>query len=189
MKSKIFNRHERAAFQRSAFRRSTTGNDVVATIILSLFLYPPPPFFSPAFPPSRPFLIEDVLRLKNFCSESCLECPKTHFQTPSAILGPPGSHIGFCRRWGVAGSEWVPPSPLGWYLFWFSPKMSIFQKLLRATILKVEGCAFGFWSFPSKTRSQKIMKISPNSHMTRGNRSVPPDPFGLWNGLIVNINK
>ena len=36
---------ERAAFQLSAFGRSTAGNDVVATIIISLFLF----FFSPFF--------------------------------------------------------------------------------------------------------------------------------------------
>ena len=39
----------------------------------------------------------------------------TPFQTPSAILGPPGGHLGFCRRCGVAGGERVPPLPLGWY--------------------------------------------------------------------------
>ena len=37
---------ERAAFQRSAFGRSTAGNDVVATISISLFS-----FFFPFFPP------------------------------------------------------------------------------------------------------------------------------------------
>ena len=26
------------------------------------------------------------------------------------------SHFGFCRLCGVAGSEQVPPAPLGWYL-------------------------------------------------------------------------
>ena len=31
------NWHERAAFQRSAFGRSTAGNDVVATIFIRLF--------------------------------------------------------------------------------------------------------------------------------------------------------
>ena len=63
--------HERAAFQRSAFGRSTAGNDVVATIFIRLFI-----FFSP-FPPSQPFLIEGVVGSKNLFSESCLECPKT----------------------------------------------------------------------------------------------------------------
>ena len=28
----------------------------------------------------------------------------------------PGSHFGFCRCWGVAGGEWVPPLPLGCHL-------------------------------------------------------------------------
>ena len=32
--------HERAAFQRSAFGRTTAGNDVVATILISLFFFP-----------------------------------------------------------------------------------------------------------------------------------------------------
>ena len=41
--------HERAAFQRSAFGRSTAGNDVVATIIISLFSFFPC-FFPPFFP-------------------------------------------------------------------------------------------------------------------------------------------
>ena len=44
--------HEHAAFQRSSFWRSTAGNDVVVTIIISLFFFFPPvstphlPFFS-----------------------------------------------------------------------------------------------------------------------------------------------
>ena len=54
----------------------------------------------------------------------------TPFQTPSAILGPLGSHFGFCNiepnielhigfcRWcGVAGGERVPPARLGWYSY------------------------------------------------------------------------
>ena len=40
--------HERAAFQRSALGHSTTGNDVVATIVISLFFPFPPPLFSSA---------------------------------------------------------------------------------------------------------------------------------------------
>ena len=63
--------HERTAFHRSAFGRSTAGSDVVATI-LSFYSSPPP-----VFPPSRPFLIEGVLGSKNLFSESCLEQPKT----------------------------------------------------------------------------------------------------------------
>ena len=40
--------HERVAFQRSAVGRSTAGNDVLATIIISLFLFLFfPPFFFP----------------------------------------------------------------------------------------------------------------------------------------------
>ena len=37
--------HERAAFQRSTFGRSTAGNDVVATISISLFSFFPFFFF------------------------------------------------------------------------------------------------------------------------------------------------
>ena len=44
----------------------------------------------------------------------------TYLQTPLAILGPPGCHFGFGRRCGVAGSERVPPSPLGWYFKQFN---------------------------------------------------------------------
>ena len=79
----VKNWRERAAFQRSAFGRSTAGNDVVATIFICLFsfffIYFFFPFFSPFFfpPPSRPFLIEGVLRSKNLFRESCLERPKT----------------------------------------------------------------------------------------------------------------
>ena len=40
--------HERAAFQQSAFRRSTAGNDVVATIFIRFF-FPPRIFFPPVF--------------------------------------------------------------------------------------------------------------------------------------------
>ena len=66
--------HEPAAFQRSAFGRSTAGNDVVATIFISFFVV----FFSLFFfPPARPFLIEGVLGSKNLFSESCLACPNT----------------------------------------------------------------------------------------------------------------
>ena len=69
---------ERAAFQWSAFGRSTAGNDEVATIFIRIFFSFFPPFFSPFFfPPSRPFLIEGVLGSKNLFSKSCLERPKT----------------------------------------------------------------------------------------------------------------
>ena len=48
------------------------------------------------------FVIQRLFRSKNLFSESCSECPITlgwtPFHTPSAILGPPGGHFGFCRR-------------------------------------------------------------------------------------------
>ena len=70
------------------------------------------------------FLRRDLFSQKK-CSDQktylakVLECPKTQeqtpFQTPSAILGPPGGHFDFCRRCGVACGERLPPSLLGWY--------------------------------------------------------------------------
>ena len=79
--------HKCAAFQRSVFGRSTAGNDVVATISISLFL-----FFPVFFPPSWPFLIEGVLGSKNLFSESWSELPKTW-----------GRHLSRPRRpfWGA----------------------------------------------------------------------------------------
>ena len=68
--------HKHAAFQRSAFGRSTAGNDVVATISISLFLFFPPVFLFSCFPPSRPFLIEGVLGSKSFPD------PVGHFGAP-----------------------------------------------------------------------------------------------------------
>ena len=47
------------------------------------------------------FLIKGVLGSKNLFSESWSKCPINKdwalFQTPSAILGPPGGHFGFLR--------------------------------------------------------------------------------------------
>ena len=47
------------------------------------------------------FQIEQLLRSKKLFSETLWEHPKTWgyttFQTPSAILGPPGGHFGFLR--------------------------------------------------------------------------------------------
>ena len=63
--------HERAAFQRLAFGRSTAGNDVVATKNNIFF------FFFLFFSPLSTFLIEGVLGSKNLFSESCLDRPKT----------------------------------------------------------------------------------------------------------------
>ena len=74
--------------RRSGGRLATT---LVATKNVIIFF-----FFSP---PSLPFLIEGVLGSKNLFSESCSEWPITYvytpFQTPSAILWPPGGHFGF----------------------------------------------------------------------------------------------
>ena len=122
-----WNWRERAAFQRSAFGRSTAGNDVVATIFIRLFLFFPPRFFSS---PSRPFLIEGVLGSKNLFSKVAWNAQKPrgrHISRPRRpFWGPLAAILDFaggaalqavrhCRRCGVAGSERVPPSPLGWY--------------------------------------------------------------------------
>ena len=52
------------------------------------------------------FLIEGVLGSKNLFSKSGSKWPITQgwtpFQTPSAILGPPGGHFGFCRWFYVS---------------------------------------------------------------------------------------
>ena len=55
--------HERASFQQSSFGRLTAGNDLVATILISLFFST----LCSSFPPLLPFLIEGVLGSK--------ECP------------------------------------------------------------------------------------------------------------------
>ena len=64
----------------------------------------------------------------------------------------------------------------------------IFQKVLRATIFKVEGCTFGFLPFTSKTWPllKKILKISSDSHITRGGRSAPPHKVRFVKKAIRN---
>ena len=63
------------------------------------------------FSPSRTFLIQGVLGSQKLFCKSCLErlitSGETPFQTPLAILGPPGGHFGICRRWGITGGEFV----------------------------------------------------------------------------------
>ena len=86
---------ERAAFQRSAFGRSTAGNHVVATIFISLLLFSP--CFFPLFTPPWPFLIEGVLVSKTYLAK-----------VDGSAQKPSGRHL--------AGSEWGPPVQLGWYL-------------------------------------------------------------------------
>ena len=54
--------HERTAFQRSAFRQLTAGNDVVATIFILPFLFPPP--FFPRF-----FILRRDLFSQKECSD------------------------------------------------------------------------------------------------------------------------
>ena len=67
--------------------------------------------------------------------------------------------------------------------FGFSPKILIFQKILRASILKVEGCVIGFWSFSSKTRSL-FKKNNENTlrqpYKRGGGQICPPFNYGYW---------
>ena len=49
-------------------------------------------------------------------------------KNPVGILGLPGSHIGFHRRFVFAALERVPPLPLGWY---FSYKSSMPRKYMK----------------------------------------------------------
>ena len=56
-------------------------------------------------------------------------------RTPLAILGPPNSHFGFCRRCGVASRERVTPAPLGWYYYYFFFKPSLINIKYFAMIL------------------------------------------------------
>ena len=67
--------HERAALQQSAFGQSTAGNDIVATILISLFL-----FFLPVFFPVSSvatFSHRKSAGIKNLFCKRCLERPKT----------------------------------------------------------------------------------------------------------------
>ena len=62
--------HKRAVFQQSSFGRLTAGNDVVATILITLFFSI---LFSSPFPlfssPLLPFLIEGVLGSKSYLAK------------------------------------------------------------------------------------------------------------------------
>ena len=56
------------------------------------------------------------------------------YWTSAAIYGPPTGHFGFFMRCGIAGSERVPPSPLGWYYI-ISYQLVGFYILLTALML------------------------------------------------------
>ena len=97
--------HNRSVFQRSAFGRSTAGNDVVATFFISLFSalrFPSPLSISAVtYSHRRSARIKKLIQQKLF--RTLKNLGETPFQTPSDILGHPGSHFGFCRRCGIAG--------------------------------------------------------------------------------------
>ena len=90
---------------RSAF---PTGNDVSAHYFHRSFLFSRF-FFSPPFVAT--FSHRRGARIKKPILRRLFRAPKNPFQTPPAILGPPGGHFGFCRRCDIAGSERVPPLP------------------------------------------------------------------------------
>ena len=101
---------EHAAFQRSAFWRSTAGNDVVATFFISLFFFPPLfSFFSVAT-----FSHRRSARITNLFSKSCLDRPKTwgerHLSSPRLpFRGPPAAILDFA---GGAALQAVSERPL-----------------------------------------------------------------------------
>ena len=71
--------------------------------------------FPQYFSPSQYFLIKRLLG-----SKKLMRVPKyiglNLFPEPSGHFGVPWRRFGFCRHFGVAGDEQVPPLPLGWYL-------------------------------------------------------------------------
>ena len=121
--------HERAAFQWSAFGRSTAGNNVVAIIIISFFSFFPV-FFLPLFFSSvATFSHRRSARIKKLILRKLLRTPKNlgvdTFPDPVGHFGAPWrpfwilQAVRRCRRCGVAGGQRAPPSPLGWYFFFF----------------------------------------------------------------------
>ena len=90
------------------------------------------------------------------------------FPDPSAILGPPGSHIGFCRRCGVAGGERVPPSPLGWYLLLMLLFLLLLLSLLLLLLLLLWPCLmllFTLQGVPKKRGISECYSICLTTHL------------------------
>ena len=79
------------------------------------------PLFLSVFPPPGFFLVSSVGTYSHRRSvqikKLILQKWQTPFQTSLANLGPLAAILDFA---GVAGSEQVPPAPLGWYLSSFS---------------------------------------------------------------------
>ena len=103
--------HERASFQRSAFGRSTAGNDVAATIFIRLFSFFPlffSPFFS-RFSSVATFSHRRSARIWKPILRKLFEAPNNLWLNPSPV---PVGHVGRC---GVAGGERVPLLLLGLY--------------------------------------------------------------------------
>ena len=105
---------ERAVFQRSAFGRSTAGNDVVATIFIRIFL-----FFFPFFPfffSVVTFSHRRSARIKKLIIQKLTGAPRgRHLSRPRwPFWGPLAAILDF------VGGELTPPSPLGWYSYLFS---------------------------------------------------------------------
>ena len=109
------NWHERSALQSVAVRRST-GNDVSGHYFhsYSSFHF----FFSFAT-----FSHRRSARIKKLIWQKWLEMANNLGLDPSSDpvghFGATWGHFGFCRQCGVAGGEWGPPAPLGWYFSCF----------------------------------------------------------------------
>ena len=135
--------HERAAFQRSSLGRSTTGNDVVATILISLISV----LFSPFSPFSAvTFSHRKSAWIKKLISQKLAGAPKNlgvhPFPDPIGHFGAPWQPFQIFEVLREAGGkvlqavrccrrEQVPPSPLGWYCILLS---SISDLLSRFTL-------------------------------------------------------
>ena len=120
-----------------------------------------------------------MLGSKNLFSESCLEFPKIYgvhtFPDPVSYFRPPGGHLGFCRRCGVAGGGRVPPSPLGWYF--------IYLQL---------NCAISFYARYAKISSNYMEMfglISRNVLFATLHNMVPCSYVHACSWLIMGIHK
>ena len=139
------NWHERAAFQRSSFGRSRSGCRLLAmtqwplkTPFFSLFFF----FFFFLFSfPVVYFSHRRSARIKKLIQRKLTGVPQNLWVNPFpdrvGHFGPPGGHIGFCRRYGVAGSERVPSLLLCCYYFQSMVFYPIVQHLLKIKISNI----------------------------------------------------
>ena len=105
--------------QRSGGRYS--GGQLAPTLVATkiVFIYS---FIFPFFRFSSvaTFSLRRSAWIKKHIYQKLMGAPKTlwvvTFPDPINHFGAPSGDFGFFRRFGVAGSEHVPPAPLGWYL-------------------------------------------------------------------------